>query len=92
MILLIGGDIIKRIRRTKMELMIEILRACCNGGVNKTKIIYSSNLNSKMTNEYLKFLIEKEYIINGNNKYQISKNGLEFLNKIINIQTLLKKQ
>lgn len=74
-----------------MELMIEILRACCNDGVNKTKIIYSSNLNSKITNEYLKFLIEKQYIINGNDKYQISKNGLEFLNKIINIQTLLKK-
>ncbi|NJD53619.1 MAG: transcriptional regulator [Candidatus Methanoperedens sp.] len=92
MVLLVGGGIIKRIRRTKMELMIEILRACCNGGVNKTKISYSSNLNSKITNEYLKFLIEKEYIINGNDKYQISKNGLEFLNKIINIQTLLKKQ
>jgi predicted transcriptional regulator len=92
LILLIGGDIIKRIRRTKMELMIEILKACCNGGVNKTKIIYSSNLNSKITNEYLKFLIEKEYVLNGNDKYQISKNGLEFLNKIINIQTLLKKQ
>lgn len=72
-----------------MELMIEILKACCNGGVNKTKIVYSTNLNSKITNEYLKFLIEREYIINGDHIFQISKNGEEFLDKVSEITPLL---
>jgi len=71
--------------------MIEILKVCCNGGANKNKIIYSSNLNSKITDKYLNFLIENEYIINGTDKYQISKNGLMFLNRINEIQTLLEK-
>lgn len=79
----------KRTRRTSMELIVEILRACCNGGVNKTKIVYSTNLNSKITNEYLKFLIEKEYITNGNHTFQISKNGEKFLNQVNEITPVL---
>ncbi len=77
----------KRLRRSKIELMTEILRVC-HSGVNKTRIISSTNLNCKITTECLNFLVENNYIVNGDNSYQISKNGLELLNKINEIHTI----
>ncbi len=78
----------KKTRRTRIEIITEILKVCCNGGVNKTKIVYSTNLNFKITDNYLKSLVNKGYIIAGET-YQISESGRDFLNKITEIQTSL---
>ncbi len=78
----------KKTRRTQMEIISEILKVCCNGGINKTKIVYSANLNFKITENYLRSLIKKGYIIEGDT-YRISESGKEFLTRITEIQTSL---
>jgi predicted transcriptional regulator len=76
----------KRERRSQIELMIEILKLCSDNHMNKTKIINLTNLNSKIGNEYILFLIEKEYLSLNGSTYQTSENGKKFLDKINEIQ------
>jgi predicted transcriptional regulator len=79
----------KRERRSQIELMIEILKMCSDKYLNKTKIINLTNLNSKIGNEYISFLIEKEYLSCNENTYQTSENGKKFLGKINEIQEIV---
>ncbi len=76
----------RRERRSQIELVIEILKMCCDNRMNKTSIIYRSNLNSKLGSEYISFLLEKEYLICNERLYHISENGKKFLDKINDIQ------
>ncbi len=71
-------------KRSKLKIIMDIL-AIANGGANKTKIIYSANLNFNRANKYLEELTELGLIaienVNGRMIYKTSEKGREFLKK-----------
>ena len=69
-------------RRTQYEIFWEIL-IFCKTPRSYTSIIHKCNLNSKICQDYLDFLREKNYLVkneNGNKtSYETSENAQEFL-------------
>lgn len=80
--------------RSRMDIIANILENA-RGGVNKTKLMYSSNLSFKHFNSYLKFLLDRgllEMTDEGRQKLiKTTARGVEFLrlyrkiDRIINI-------
>ena len=65
------------------------------GGVNKIRILYQVNLNYTQLTRYLSLLLEKNLLeeIRGTNHdkvYQTTEKGLELLDKIRKIESLMK--
>ncbi len=50
------------LRRDRMEIASDILDIC-QGGANKTRIVYQANLNFKTVNTYLDLLTEKGLLV-----------------------------
>jgi predicted transcriptional regulator len=73
-------------RRDKLKIMIGILEICNNGGVNKTKIVYGSNLNFKVAGMYLNMLIKEDLVRVTNpgrrEKYFTTDKGREILSSV----------
>jgi predicted transcriptional regulator len=68
-------------RRTETEIIVAILEVA-GEPINKTAIVYKTNINFKLARKYLNMLqanglIEK----NPENKYQITDKGKSYLNK-----------
>jgi len=74
-------------KRNRLEVVHDILKVINNknGRIKPTHIMYKSNLSHQMMEEYLKELIEKNFIKETKNKkgktYYITEKGLEYLNK-----------
>ena len=49
-------------RRSSVEIIYEILSLCGNGGINKTAIMYRSNLSYDQLRKYLAMLSEEDLI------------------------------
>lgn len=81
-------------RRTKTDITIEILKTCMDGA-NKTKIVYQSNLNFRMADEYLANLIKAGMIeqrAKGNKiKFYTTLKGDEILSKYRDIKNTINK-
>ena len=71
-------------KRTKVEIMIEILRIAAHG-VNKTRIVYDANLNFRVADRYIDELKELGYLRSqdreGRKIYITTSEGLKFLEK-----------
>ena len=72
-------------RRDKLKILLEILEICNENSIdiNKTKIVYHSNINFKTANTYLNMLI-KEGLVEAFNsgsreKYHITEKGRKLL-------------
>ncbi len=72
-------------RRTKFDIVIEILDVV-SGGANKTKIVYSANLNFNLATKYLDFLLEKGLVRTDGSCYKITGEGEIFLKKAKELQ------
>ena len=74
-------------KRNKLEIIRDILQVIKNrnGKIKPTHILYKSNLSYQMMDEYLKELIEKEFIVEHRLKkgktYEVTSKGLSFLEK-----------
>ena len=70
-------------RRNQYEIYWEIL-TFCKTPQTFTSIIHTCNLNSKIAQEYLEFLIEKSYLLKSEDHnrmvYVISEKAYDFLN------------
>ena len=66
--------------RSRTEIVGNILDAA-NGGISKTKIMYSAFLSYGQLKEYLSILIENNLIeyVDGDNKFKTTEKGLNFL-------------
>jgi len=80
-------------RRTRFDIITDILKASVDGA-NKTRIVYSTNLNFKIANEYIKFLIEsnllKEESQSNSKLYRTTEEGLELLKKFDELEQVIK--
>jgi predicted transcriptional regulator len=79
-------------RRTKIEIIHDILKAIQNKGgrIKPTHLLYKSNLSHKKMMEYVEDLMSKEMIgettFNGNKMYIITNKGLQYLVEFKQIQ------
>ena len=75
-----------------MEVIEDILRTADNPlGANKTKLVYSSNLNFTRFAHFLDYLLEKGLLVktDGENKYILTVKGREFLKQLKKMQDLV---
>ena len=79
----LNGDKKKRIRRSKIDITVAILKIT-KSGANKTRIVYGANLNFVLAGKYLDFLQKNRFIESTTRKthYQITDKGREFLDKV----------
>ena len=73
--------------RSRTEIVGNILDAA-NGGISKTKIMYSAFLSYGQLKEYLSILIENNLIeyVDGDNKFKTTEKGLNFLKMITKLK------
>ena len=83
---LIGG------RRSAAEIIHEILTLCNNGGINKTAIMYKSNLSYDQLRRYLSALCDDEYLSkNGAGNFETTPGGRKTLKRMANAIKTLKE-
>lgn len=68
------------IRRGKLEIIVNLLEVC-KEEAHKTSLVYKSNLNFRLVGNYLKILLEKEWVKENGGKYLITDKGKCFLMK-----------
>ncbi|MBS3167871.1 hypothetical protein J4216_01985 [Candidatus Woesearchaeota archaeon] len=74
-------------KRERLEVIYDILKAIQekNGKIKPTHILYKSNLSHQMMNEYLKELIDGNFVIEKQDKkgktYELTQKGFDYLNK-----------
>ncbi|VVB59553.1 Winged helix-turn-helix [uncultured archaeon] len=76
-------------KRDKLDIMAAILEAC-QERMHKTKIVYSCNLNFKITEPYLEFLITRGFIEQSGVIYKLTEKGLVLLEKIRELKKMLE--
>ena len=89
-----GGQTLINNRRGEFQILANILELA-RDGANKTRILYQANLNYAQLTRYLSILVEKDLLeevegTNRNRVYQTTEKGLELLDKIRKIESLLK--
>ncbi len=78
-------------KRSRYEVMVAILEIVINEATI-TRIVYGANINFKMAQAYIEYLIEKGLITmfsrNGKNLYKITDKGTSFLKKFLELRDL----
>ncbi len=67
-------------RRSRMDIIIDVLDVA-QMGVNKTSVVYRTNLNFKLAEKYLELLQKQGLVENRVNKYLTTNKGKIFLEK-----------
>ncbi len=67
-------------RRSKMDIIIDVLEVA-KMGVNKTSVVYRTNLNFKLADKYLELLQNQGLVENKLDKYITTDKGKIFLEK-----------
>ncbi|GFO96310.1 hypothetical protein ig2599ANME_0498 [groundwater metagenome] len=67
-------------RRSRIDIIIDVLEVA-NMGVNKTAVVYKTNLNFKLAEKYLGLLQMHGLVENKVNKYKTTDKGKIFLEK-----------
>ncbi len=75
-------------RRSRLDIVIDILEVA-KEEVNKTGIVYRTNLNFLLTDKYLALLIEKGFLEKRGEKYATTDAGKVFLEKAREITSQL---
>ena len=76
-------------RRSKVEIIADILRSTNGTGATKTQIVYRANLNFKLATGYIQYLLKKGYLreVTENNRkvYRVTERGEAFLREFYTI-------
>ena len=84
-------DHVKRERQKKrgeIDIFAEILCLANEGGINKTSIVYTANLNFKILDIFLSELLERGLIDVKDNIYETTDRGIKFLHHYGEIEKL----
>lgn len=74
-------------KRDRLQIIYDILKAIHdkNNRIRPTHILYKSNLSHQMMEEYLKELMNKDFVVMNNDKsgktYSLTQKGFDYLNK-----------
>jgi predicted transcriptional regulator len=75
-------------KRDKLEIARSIL-LICKDGAKKTEIVYKANLNFMNAEGYLKWLIDREMIMQEGKVFKITAKGSELLSNLQNASTFM---
>lgn len=78
-------------RRSTIGVITDILEASLYG-INKTNLIYKTNLNSKRIKKYLGFLISKSFLVTNKDngkKYKTTEKGRDLLELLKEVESML---
>ncbi len=86
----------KRIYRSKMRILADMMRAIQGEGENgagPTKILYTANLSHDRLTQYLEELVEKDLIVLGNTEvnsriYALTEKGRDFLKEFVRVERI----
>ena len=67
-------------RRTRIDIIIEILEVA-KAGVNKTGLVYRTNLNFRIAEKYIELMKKQGFLKNMSEKYMTTDEGKVFLMK-----------
>lgn len=84
-------SIFKAERRSSMEIMVNILEEA-RSGINKTRLVYRTNLNFIVVQKYIDFLTEKGLIQTDqrpNLVYVTTERGVQFLNEFTKLTDIM---
>lgn len=84
-------SIFKAERRSSMEIMVNILEEA-RSGINKTRLVYRTNLNFIVVQKYIDFLSEKGLIQTDqrpNLVYVTTERGVQFLNEFTKLTDIM---
>jgi predicted transcriptional regulator len=65
-------------RRSSLDVTVNILEAA-QGGVNKTRIVYGSNLNFEIVKGYLNTLVDGGFLNVDGKRYSTTEKGVKFI-------------
>jgi len=73
-------------KRTRFDIIFEILKISLEKNATKAKIIQRANINSKIATDYVNFLLESELLaensVKGRKSYVITEKGKRILEKM----------
>ena len=78
-------------RRSSMEIMVNILEEA-RSGINKTRLVYRTNLNFIVVQKYIDFLTEKGLIQTDqrpNLVYVTTEKGVQFLDEFVKLTDIM---
>jgi len=80
-------------KRSRFKIFVAILEAA-NNGAAVTKIVYGANINFKIAQDYLDYLLESELIEivskNGKKVYKTTEKGKEFVKRFSELEGMTK--
>ena len=65
-------------RRSNLDVTVNILEAA-QGGANKTRIVYGSNLNFEIVKGYINTLVNNGFLENDGKRYSTTARGVKFV-------------
>jgi len=65
-------------RRSSLDVTVNILEAA-QGGANKTRIVYGSNLNFEIVKGYINTLVNNGFLENDGKRYSTTARGVKFV-------------
>lgn len=78
-------------RRSSIDILHDILTVCDNGGVNKTAVMYKSNLSYDQLRRYLSQLSDRHLILrNESGHFQTTREGRETLKKVSRVRRSIR--
>lgn len=79
-------------RRSRMEIIFEILKNVEDGIGAKTRLMYASNLDWRNFSRYISFLEEKGFVVCSGDSYKLTEKGKLLLQKMREVAELFSSQ
>uniref|UniRef100_A0A7C3ZQG0 Transcriptional regulator n=1 Tax=Archaeoglobus fulgidus TaxID=2234 RepID=A0A7C3ZQG0_ARCFL len=80
-------------KRSRFEIFVAILKVASTGA-NMTKIVYGANINFKMAQFYIEYLLERDFLAltskNGKKIYTTTDRGREFVKKYSELDVMVE--
>lgn len=79
-------------KRSRMEIIFEIMKNVDAGVRTKTRLMYASNLDWRSFSKYISFLEEEGFVVCTNDSYRLTDKGKLLLQKMKEVAEILSSQ
>ncbi|MEM2191934.1 MAG: winged helix-turn-helix domain-containing protein [Archaeoglobaceae archaeon] len=76
-------------KRSRIEIIFEILKALDSGVTTKTRLMYASNLDWRNFSRYVDYMLKEGLIATKGNEYRLTEKGRSLLVKLREISQIL---
>ncbi|MDI9646538.1 MAG: winged helix-turn-helix domain-containing protein [Archaeoglobales archaeon] len=76
-------------KRSRMEIIFEILRSVESGVDTKTRLMYASNLDWRNFSRYIDYMLKEQLIYCNSERFYLTERGRKLLGKLKDVLELL---